>query len=90
MCRFSYTYKLANNNTAVVTTFTDLSFDQNGSIVSWLWDFGDGKTSGSQNPTHDFEAGKLGDTTYTVTLSKTCNGGVSTDIKVTVYRKGGD
>ena len=63
---FSYTYKLANNNTAVVTTFTDLSFDQNGSIVSWLWDFGDGTTSTEKSPVHSYALGN-----YTVTLKVT-------------------
>ena len=63
---FSYTYKLANNNTAVITTFTDLSFDQNGSIVSWLWDFGDGTTSTEKSPVHTYALGN-----YTVTLKVT-------------------
>ena len=31
------------------TVFQDLS---NDSIVSWYWDFGDGDTAMSQNPTH--------------------------------------
>jgi outer membrane protein assembly factor BamB len=67
---FSYTYKLANNNTAVVTTFTDLSFDQNGSIVSWLWDFGDGTTSTEKSPVHTYALGN-----YTVVLKVTDSNG---------------
>lgn len=35
-------------------TFTDDSGDSDGSIASWLWDFGDGNTSEEQNPTHTF------------------------------------
>ncbi|MFH6770062.1 PQQ-binding-like beta-propeller repeat protein [Gaetbulibacter aquiaggeris] len=30
--------------------FTDLSFDQNGTIVSWSWNFGNGITSTEQSP----------------------------------------
>ncbi len=64
-----------------------VSFKDPNNTSTRLWDFGDGKTSGSQNPTHDFDAGKLGDTTYIVTLTKNCNGGVSTDIVITVFAK---
>ena len=52
-----------------VTAFTDLSTGPN-TIVSWLWDFGDGLgTSVSQNPLYTFAAGG----TYTVTLMVTDN-----------------
>jgi len=51
--------------------FTDLSFDPDGSIVSWLWDFGDGSTSTAQNPTHSY----ADDGTYTVTLTVTDDDG---------------
>ncbi|WP_165043815.1 PKD domain-containing protein [Dysgonomonas sp. ZJ709] len=34
--------------------FKDLSTDQDGEIASWLWDFGDGKTSAEQNPKHTY------------------------------------
>ena len=43
------------------------SDDEDGEIVSYEWDFGDGGTSSESNPTHEFEdAG-----TYTVTLTVT-------------------
>ncbi len=44
--------------------FTDTSI---GNPTSWLWDFGDGVTSASQNPIHAFATGG----TKTVTLSVT-------------------
>lgn len=50
-------------------TFSDLSTDSDGSVVAWLWDFGDGNTSSAQNPTHQFLAAN----TYTVTLTVTDN-----------------
>ena len=37
-------------------TFTDESVMNNGQILDWTWDFGDGGISSEQNPTHDFTA----------------------------------
>ncbi len=34
------------------TLFNDFSLPINGSLVSWLWDFGDSNNSTAQNPTH--------------------------------------
>jgi gliding motility-associated-like protein len=63
-----------------------VSFRDPNSSFSRVWDFGDGKpTSSSANPFHVFEGGKIGDTTYTVTLTKNCNGGAATQVVVTVY-----
>lgn len=50
--------------------FTDLSFDQNGSLASWNWDFGDGTTSTEQSPEHNYELGE-----FTITLTVTDNTG---------------
>ncbi|HKY61425.1 MAG TPA: PKD domain-containing protein, partial [Gemmatimonadota bacterium] len=47
--------------------FTDQSIDGDGSVVGWSWDFGDGGSSTSQNPSHTYAA----DGTYTVTLTVT-------------------
>ncbi|MFO8133199.1 MAG: PKD domain-containing protein [Thermoplasmatota archaeon] len=50
--------------TGAVVSFTDLSTDD-GAVVIWHWDFGDGNASAAQDPTHVYEdAG-----TYTVTLT---------------------
>lgn len=46
--------------------FTDCSTDTDGTIVSWLWDFGDGETSIQTSPTHAF--GASGDATVTLTV----------------------
>ena len=50
-------------------TFTDQSYDSDGTIVSWLWDFGDGQSSTAQNPVHTYAA----DGVYNVTLTVTDN-----------------
>jgi PKD repeat protein len=47
-------------------TFTDQSEDD-GSIESWHWDFGDGGTSSEQNPSHTYASGGRYDVVLTVT-----------------------
>ncbi len=55
--------------------FEDLSYDDalHGAPTAWLWDFGDGKTSTEQNPTHQY----LHSGTYTVTLTVSNAAGTS-------------
>ncbi|MFH2095351.1 MAG: PKD domain-containing protein, partial [Bacteroidota bacterium] len=63
--------------------FTDNSTVSGGTIVDWLWDFGDGNTSTQQNPQHSYLTGTDYDVALTVTSSEGC---LSTDtISVTVY-----
>lgn len=52
-------------------SFTDLSTISTGTITDWLWDFGDGQTSSTQNPTHTYSTAN----TYNVTLTITSNSG---------------
>lgn len=54
-------------------TFTDISKDEDGTIVSWEWNFGDGFGSTLQHP--DYEYSKAGE--YWVTLTVKDNQGVS-------------
>jgi PKD repeat protein len=35
-------------------TFGDKSRDEDGTVVSWQWDFGDGTGSSEQNPVHTY------------------------------------
>ncbi|MCS6992111.1 MAG: PKD domain-containing protein [Chitinophagales bacterium] len=59
--------------------FTDLSKPSSGStLVSWLWNFGDGSSSTVQNPTHLYTASG----TYAVTLVVTDQFGCSDDTTV--------
>ncbi len=54
-------------------TFTDKSKDDDGTIVSWQWSFGDGANSNQQNPVHTYaEHGH-----YDVFLTVTDNAGAS-------------
>lgn len=59
------------NRQGMTVKFEDRSWDPDGNIASWHWNFGDNINSTEQNPTHTFaEAG-----TYTVTLTVTDNKG---------------
>jgi len=53
--------------------FKDLSVDLDGTIVSWLWDFGDGETDTLKNPTHRYDRPGV----YAVSLTVTDNEGKS-------------
>ncbi|MFQ5711223.1 MAG: PKD domain-containing protein [Candidatus Geothermarchaeales archaeon] len=68
-----FTYTPTEPTTADTVEFTDASNDPDGSIVSWLWDFGDGSTSTDQNPKHRYGD----DGAYTVKLTVTDDDGAS-------------
>lgn len=65
-----------------ITFDASSSYDNDGSIVSYLWDFGDGSTSSIQNPTHRYSTSGI----YTITLTVTDNTGLtgSDNAEVTV------
>jgi PKD repeat protein len=76
-----------NNSAQCLTgnsfSFTDSSKISVGSIAAWAWDFGDGKTSTSQNPSHTYTSSG----TFTVKLIVTSSLGTTDNISktVTVY-----
>jgi PKD repeat protein len=55
--------------TGLAVEFTDTSFDPDGSIVSWEWDFDDGTGSSLQNPSHTYQTAD----TYIVSLTVSDN-----------------
>jgi PKD repeat protein len=59
--------------TGLDVTFTDTSFDSDGTITAWSWDFGDGSSATVPSPSHTYAAG-----TYLAQLTVTDNQG-STD-----------
>lgn len=63
VANFQYTGRRDIDNTLELQ-FTDLSSSAPETIVSWLWDFGDGTSSTEQNPMHEYPG-----TNYTITLT---------------------
>jgi len=55
--------------------FTDLS--SGGTVTAWSWDFGDGGTASTQNPSHTYTASGV----YTVSLTATIGGVPITETK---------
>ncbi len=67
---FNYEIDLGGGNIIVngeIQILEPVQFDDisQGDVIIWNWDFGDGNTSSSQNPVHEYD--KKG--TYTVTLT---------------------
>lgn len=85
------TAEISTNTKKGCETLTIQFTDQStGAVQSRTWDFGDGSPfSGVQNPTHTYNAGVNGDTTYIVTLTTQCISGGSSSARdtVTVYKK---
>lgn len=51
---------------ADILNFTDTSFDPDGRLSAWAWDFGEGNASADQNPQHAFPEPGAYDVTLTV------------------------
>lgn len=69
-----FTADTTNGIVPLTVNYTDLSID---SVNTWNWNFGDGDTSGIQNPQHIYtDPG-----TYTVSLTVTGPGGSDTETK---------
>jgi PKD repeat protein len=67
----------ASGTAPLAVQFTDTS---TGSPTSWAWDFGDGSTATTQNPSHTYTTAG----TFTVTLRATNAGGTSAPATKTV------
>jgi PKD repeat protein len=69
--------------TVTITFDGSASYDPDGTIVAYVWDFGDGTTGTGPTPTHTFSAG-----TYTVRLTVMDNdGGTHTDTLIVRVRR---
>ena len=65
-----FTYDPGDPERTTVIQFTDTSWDEDGTIVAWYWDFGNGYSSYLQNPVYRYGE----DGTYTVSLKVWDNG----------------
>ncbi|NNF13738.1 MAG: PKD domain-containing protein [Gemmatimonadetes bacterium] len=64
--------------------FTDASTDSDGTIVGWLWNFGDSSpTSTTQNPSHSYTTAGTYSVTLTVTDDDGATGAVTLPVTVT-------
>ena len=78
--------KFSDTVSNLIASFTNLSTDSDGVVVSNAWDFGDGSTSTVTSPSHAYAAGG----TYNVSLTVTDNGGkTNTAAKSLVVSSGG-
>ena len=79
-CNAQFTDTADANNTLLIH-FTDLS---SGNIASWNWDFGDGATSSSQNPSHTYaQAGSYWVSLHIADSTNNCMDSISQNIIVT-------
>lgn len=75
-----FDYFPANPKVGDNIVFTDRSYDPDGEIVEWYWNFGDGTASNKQNPTHEYDEPG----TYIVTLKVKDNDGLYGSISKTI------
>ncbi|MFT7541165.1 MAG: PKD repeat protein, partial [Gammaproteobacteria bacterium] len=68
---------IADVTTGVETLSVNFSDLSSGNVNAWAWDFGDGASASTQNPSHTY--GSPG--TYTVSLSATGLGGSDGEVK---------
>ncbi len=73
---------LARTDVQFNDSSTDSGFLGAGGIVSWLWDFGDGDSSPSQNPKHEYE--KSGDYTVKLTVTDSSGGTHTVQKQITI------
>ena len=76
----AFAYSPMNPTVRDEITFADTSTDQDGTIASWLWDFGDGATSTLPNPTHQYATNGA----KSVQLTVTDNDGDASSVTKTV------
>jgi PKD repeat protein len=72
----NFTYTPKDPTISDLIHFNDTSTSDDGTIVSWLWDFGDGNTSIMQHPTHQYFFPGI----YSVKLKVTDNFGLTNNV----------
>ena len=75
----NFTWEVDPDVDGTINFFSDAT-DPDGQVVSFFWNFGDGNTSSSQNPSHTYSHGGQ----YTVTLIVTDDNGGQTSFETTI------
>ncbi len=68
-CWAQFQYSGQSNTIA----FVDSSGSSTGTVVSWLWQFGDGNSSSLQNPTHTYTQNGIYGVCLTITTNDSCS-----------------
>ena len=79
----SFTPTSASGAAPLAVNFADTSVANSGTLTTWVWTFGDGNTSSSQNPSDTYATPG----TYTASLSVTnsCGDGSASPATATIY-----
>jgi gliding motility-associated-like protein len=84
---FSYYPLQASGCEAFTTSFYDSSVVAGGTIVNWLWNFGDGNFAFSQNPIHTYDSAGTYYASVTITSSYGCQMSDTLNFPIVVYLK---
>ncbi len=82
---FSFSPQQTSGCEAFTTGFNDNSTVSGGSIVNWLWNFGDGNMTFTQNPTHTYDSAGTYFVSLTVTSSYGCQMSDTLSFPVVVF-----
>ncbi|MCD6530068.1 PKD domain-containing protein, partial [Candidatus Bathyarchaeota archaeon] len=74
----NFTFTPLNPTCLEPIQFTDSSYDPDGSVASWYWNFGDGTNSTEKNPIHTYK----NPGNYTVTLTVTDDEGATDETSI--------
>jgi len=80
----SFSYTPNEPDTSTLIYFNDNSYDNDGSICYYLWDFGDGTYSSEQNPMHGYNS--AGTYSVKLTVRDDKNAADSKALSITVQR----
>lgn len=76
-----FTFDQPNQFNDLLWEFTDTS-TSSATIITWVWDFGDGNGSNEQNPQHEYAAYGIYDVTLTVTDDNGCQDSITKQLIV--------
>jgi gliding motility-associated-like protein len=82
---FNYGPQQTSGCDAFTTTFDENTTVAGGTIVNWLWDFGDGNLTYTQSPTHTYDSAGNYYVSLTVTSSYGCTMTDTLNYPVVVY-----
>jgi hypothetical protein len=80
----NYTYAPISPTTEDIIYFNSTSYDPDGHIINWTWDFDDGSYSYSENTTHQYTTASLCTVNLTVMDNNSLYGYIEKDIIVSL------